>query len=112
MAGIADVQPKAIQAISLPIIPATVDPATYNPQPTPDFATALSQMNAATHSVKDNSVRVAGRQVALQQAAETLDPAAIQSRQAQVALSNIQSQKAQQTINSRSEERRVGKESR
>src|ERR1035437_6530442 len=112
MAGMADAQPKAIQAISLPIRPATGDPGPHNSQPAPEVATALSQMNAATQSVKDSEVRAAGRQVALQQAAETLDPAAIQARQAQVALSNIQSQKAQQTINSRSEERRVGKESR
>jgi hypothetical protein len=92
MAGIADVQPKSIGAISLPVIPAAVDPVTYNPPPTPDFATALAQMNAATQSVKDNSVRAAGRQVALEQAAETLDPTAIQARKAATALALVQTQ--------------------
>jgi hypothetical protein len=69
-----------------------VDPVTYNPPPTPDFATALSQMNAATQSVKDNSVRAAGRQVALEQSAETLDPVAIQARKAATALALVQTQ--------------------
>jgi hypothetical protein len=98
MAGIADVQPKAIQAISLPIIPATVDPATYNPPPTPDFATALSQMNAATQSVKDNEVRAATRQAALQTIPATTQ-AALQTipatANAQVATANLATQDSQ-----------------
>src|ERR1035437_3796663 len=87
MAGIADVQPKAIQAISLPIIPASVDPVTYNPPPTPDVATALSQLNAATQSVKDNEVRAATRQAALQTIPATAN--------AQVATANLATQDSQ-----------------